>query len=110
MKQAFISTVIAAASILGTAAPAHADDRRCAGTIGDRSIDGNVIVPGGRTCRLNGTRVDDNVFVRDDSRLIARGVRVGGDIQAKMRTSSSRCSAARSAVSSFAPASVLTFS
>ena len=83
MKQAFISTVIAAASILGTAAPAHADDRRCAGTIGARSIDGNVIVPGGRTCRLNGTRVDDNVFVRDDSRLIARGVRVGGNIQAE---------------------------
>lgn len=75
-------TVVGAASILVLSGPAQADDRRCSGTIGARSIDGNVIVPRGKTCRLNGTRVDDNVFVRANARLIARGVRVGGNIQA----------------------------
>ena len=82
MKQMVIMTVVLAA-LLVTAAPAHAEDRRCTGTIGARSIDGNVIVPRGKTCRLNGTRVDDNVFVRANARLIARGVRVGGNIQAE---------------------------
>jgi hypothetical protein len=83
MKQMLIMTVVLAASILVTAGPAHADDRRCSGTVGARSIDGNVIVPSGRTCRLNGTRVDENVFVRANARLIARGVRVGGNVQAE---------------------------
>jgi hypothetical protein len=83
MKRMLGVTIVLVASILTTAGPTYADDRRCSGTIGPRSIDGNVIVPGGRTCRLNGTRVDDNVFVRDGARLIARGVRVGGNIQAE---------------------------
>lgn len=82
MKQALVITLVLAA-ILVTAGPAHADDRRCSGTIGARSIDGNVIVPRGQTCRLNGTRVDDNVFVRANARLFARGVRIGGNIQAE---------------------------
>jgi hypothetical protein len=82
MKPMLIMVVVVAASLLVTAGPAHADDRRCSGTIGARSIDGNVIVPSGRTCHLYGTRVDDNVFVRANARLIARGVRIGGNIQA----------------------------
>jgi hypothetical protein len=82
MKHVLIIIVVLAA-ILVTAGPAHADDRRCSGTIGARSIDGNVIVPRGQTCRLNGTRVDDNVFVRANARLFARGVRIGGNIQAE---------------------------
>ena len=73
--------VVMVASILG-APPALADDRRCTGTIGAVHIDGNVIVPAGATCRLIRTRVDDNVFVRDGAVLVARGVRVGGNIQA----------------------------
>ncbi len=82
MKQLLVMTVVLATAILVAAGPAHADDRRCSGTIAARSIDGNVIVPRGKTCRLNGTRVDDNVFVRAGARLIARGVRIGGNIQA----------------------------
>lgn len=73
--------VVMVASLLG-APPALADDRRCTGTIGAVHIDGNVIVPAGATCRLIRTRVDDNVFVRDGAVLVARGVRVGGNIQA----------------------------
>ena len=83
MKQLLVSTVVVAASILITEGPAYADDRRCAGTIGARTIDGNVIVPEGRTCRLVGTGVDDNVFVKANARLIARGVTIGGNIQAE---------------------------
>ena len=83
MKRVVISTVVVAASVLISAGPAYADDRRCTGTIGARSIDGNVIVPAGRTCRLVGTRVDDNVLVKGNARLIARGIRIGGNIQAE---------------------------
>ena len=83
MKQMLISVAVVAASILITAGPAYADDRRCAGTIGARALDGNVIVPAGATCRLIGTRVDDNVFVKANARLLAWGVRIGGNIQAE---------------------------
>ena len=62
---------------------AHADDRRCSGTIRAASIDGNVVVPSGRTCTLIGTRVDGNVLVEENATLVARGVRVGGNIQAE---------------------------
>ncbi|MGH3024030.1 MAG: hypothetical protein ACRDNI_10270 [Gaiellaceae bacterium] len=83
MERMLITVVVVATSMLVLGGPAYADDRRCAGTIGARTIDGNVIVPAGRTCRLVGTRVDDNVFVKANARLIARGVRVGGNIQAE---------------------------
>src|SRR5688500_11951563 len=83
MNRVLISTVVVAASVLISGGPAYADDRRCTGTIGARTIDGNVIVPAGRTCRLVGTRVDDNVFVNASARLIARGVSIGGNIQAE---------------------------
>lgn len=65
-----------------TAPAAHADDRRCVGTIGARHIDGNVIVPKGKTCRLIGTRVDGDVKVYRGATLLARGVRVEGNVQA----------------------------
>ena len=64
------------------ASPAQADDRRCVGRIGAVSIDKDVVVPEGRTCRLIGTRIDGNVKVRSGALLIARKVRVDGNIQA----------------------------
>ena len=83
-----IRTLVTAAALALTlpllaAAPAHADDRRCSGTIRAVSIDGDVIVPQGKTCRLVGTRVDGNVKVKRNAKLVARGVRVGGNIQAE---------------------------
>ncbi|PVG80887.1 hypothetical protein DDE18_21125 [Nocardioides gansuensis] len=65
------------------AAPAHADDTTCHGTIGAVSLDGNVIVPEGALCRLIGTRVDGNVQVKSGAVLKAKGVRVGGSVQAE---------------------------
>jgi hypothetical protein len=80
---------------LATAAPAATNDERtCRGTIGARSLDVDIRVPSGATCRLNGTRVDGNVKVYRNATLIATGVRVGGNIQAEnaksVRVSGSR--------------------
>jgi hypothetical protein len=74
--------IVAAGLVLGTA-PAHADDTTCRGTIGAKTIDGNVIVPKNATCTLVGTRVDGNVHVNAGAVLKARGVKVGGNIQAE---------------------------
>lgn len=64
-------------------ASSSAADVTCTGTIGATSIDGNVIVPDGARCNLNRTRVDGNVIVGTGSILVARGVEVGGNVQAE---------------------------
>jgi hypothetical protein len=74
--------LVVAASLLAAPA-AQADDRTCRGTIGATSIDGDVIVPKGATCKLVGTRVDGNVQVKANATLVARGAKVGGNIQAE---------------------------
>ena len=69
---------------LTAAAPAATtDERTCRGTIGARSLDVDIRVPSGATCRLNETRVDGNVKVYGRATLVATGVRVGGNIQAE---------------------------
>jgi hypothetical protein len=73
--------LLALVAPLTAAAPGHADDRLCTGTIRAVHLDGNVIVPRGRTCTLRGTRVDGNVFVRRGAVLLALGVRIDGNIQ-----------------------------
>jgi hypothetical protein len=83
MKHLLIALPLALAGALVAVPEAYADDRRCAGKIRAMSIDGNVIVPSGRTCKLIGTRVDDNVHVNANAELVAKGVRVGGNIQAE---------------------------
>ena len=83
MKRLVVAVALTLAAALLVVPAAHADDRRCSGTIRAASIDGNVVVPSGRTCTLIGTRVDDNVLVKENATLVARGVRVGGNIQAE---------------------------
>lgn len=62
--------------------PAFADDISCSRTIGAVTIDGNVIVPAGRSCTLNGTRVTGNVELRDRAQvLIQNGAYVNGSVQ-----------------------------
>lgn len=81
-----VSTLaLCCASVFGlaTAAPAAtSDERTCRGTIGARSLDVDIRVPSGATCRLRGTRVDGNVKVSRRATLVATAVRVGGNIQA----------------------------
>lgn len=60
---------------------AKASDETCRGTIGARTFE-NLKVPDGAKCTLEGTIIKGNLFVYTRSTLIARGVRVGGNIQA----------------------------
>jgi hypothetical protein len=86
---------VGGASGLARAAPdATKDEKTCRGTIGARSLDVDIRVPNGSTCRLNRTRVDGNVKIYRNATLIATRVRVGGNIQAEnarsVRVSGSR--------------------
>lgn len=83
MKRLLLAVPLMLSASLLVAAPAHADDRRCSGTIGATYVDGNVIVPNGVDCILRGTRVDGNVIVKGRAKLVARGVQVDGNIQAE---------------------------
>ena len=82
-KGSLVAATAAMVASVFAAPTALADDRRCTGTIGAVSIDGNVIVPAGATCTLVGTRVDGNVLVKPNARLNAKGARIGGSIQAE---------------------------
>ena len=64
------------------AAPAHAEERTCRGTIGAVRLD-NVRVPQGATCTLDGTRVQGTVKVEGRATLRAIQVRVIGNVQAE---------------------------
>lgn len=79
--------MVATGAVLGAvmgglvvAGPAFADERTCRGTIRAATLD-DVRVPQRATCRLVGTRVKGNVKVERNAVLIARKVRVGGDVQ-----------------------------
>jgi hypothetical protein len=56
------------------------EDFVCTEVVGAITVD-NVVVPDGRTCTLNGTRVEGNVFVLTRATLSASDVRVDGNIQ-----------------------------
>jgi hypothetical protein len=91
------AAVLVGASGLTRAAPdATNDERTCRGTIAARSLDVDIRVPSSATCRLDRTRVDGNVKIYRNARLIATRIRVGGNIQAEnawsVRVSGSRVS------------------
>jgi cytoskeletal protein CcmA (bactofilin family) len=64
------------------ASPAAAEERTCRGTLGAVTVD-NLRVPDNATCRLNGTKVKGTIKVETDATLVARGVRVIGNVQAE---------------------------
>ena len=79
-----LSAALAGSGALALGAgTAQADEITCRGRIGSRSIDGDVNVPRGATCTLDGTRVDGNVFVRDGARAELIGARLTGNVQAE---------------------------
>lgn len=74
-------TLLLTISLLCTGATAAlADEYRCTGSVGSRTLD-NVKVPDGRTCRLTGTVVKGTISVGSTSTLIADDVRVVGNVQ-----------------------------
>jgi len=77
------ATAVVAASTLAALPPAAAtmSDTECDGTIGRRTVE-RVVVPNGATCRLNGTRVRQDVVVGPGGSLITHGARILGAVQA----------------------------
>lgn len=59
---------------------AHAEERRCTGSIGAVTLD-NIVVPDGRSCILNGTRAKGTLKVGRGASLAAHGVQINGNIQ-----------------------------
>ncbi len=75
----------AAVAAVGAAAlptSAQAEERACRGALGARTVD-NLRVPTGATCRLTGTYVKGTIKVQRRATLVARGVRVVGNVQAE---------------------------
>lgn len=79
MKKSLIA-IAAAAAGLGAAGSASAEEFSCVGTVGPISLD-NVFVPDGKSCTLNGTRLNGGVVVGTGATLTASGVNVNGNIQ-----------------------------
>jgi len=61
-------------------ATASADERPCRGAIGNKTVD-DLRVPKGATCKLTGTTVKGNIKVKRAAVLVARDVRVDGNVQ-----------------------------
>jgi hypothetical protein len=80
LKGALLALALVAAAI--AASPASAEERTCRGTLGAVRVD-NLRVPQNATCRLNGTFVKGTIKVKRNATLIARHVRVVGNVQAE---------------------------
>jgi len=81
MNQLTLYRSLAACVVLGMLTkPALASDVACAASLGPLTVDGNVTVA--TTCQLAGTIVKGNVLVYSGGSLVAREVRVEGNVQA----------------------------
>jgi hypothetical protein len=78
-RLAAIVTIIGVALLPGVA---QAEERTCRGTIGARTVD-NLRVPRGASCTLNGTMVQGTIKVERRATLVAKDVRVIGNVQAE---------------------------
>lgn len=76
---ALLATLIAALGL--GASPARAQQVTCIGYVDEVSV-GNVVVPEGETCVLDGTDVRGNVTVERDATLEAQAARIAGNLQA----------------------------
>jgi hypothetical protein len=77
-----LAAMVTAASLLIGARPCFAEEIVCQGRLGRITVD-NVLVPQGKRCVLNGTRVQGNVVVETGATLQALTVRVIGSVQAE---------------------------
>ncbi|CAN5319374.1 hypothetical protein BH20ACT3_BH20ACT3_16820 [soil metagenome] len=83
LRQTAALALIPAALALAACEPTNpTSPGSCNGRIDGRTVE-KVIVPQGATCVLENTRVQANVEVKRDTTLIARGARIGGNIQAE---------------------------
>jgi hypothetical protein len=80
LKSGLLGLALLAAAIAPSAA--FAEERTCRGTLRAVTVD-NLRVPQDATCELIGTYVKGTVKVERNATLIARGVRVVGNVQAE---------------------------
>jgi hypothetical protein len=78
-RAAITALAVALAAAALTATPAFAEERKCRGTIGAKTVD-NLRVPQGATCNLNGTKVKGTVKVERGATLNASRIRVIGNV------------------------------
>jgi hypothetical protein len=71
-----------AAGLIMAPTAAMGEETTCTGTIGAVTVD-NLRVPDGARCILDDTRVEGTVKVGSGATLIARGIRVIGNVQAE---------------------------
>jgi len=79
-----LMVMIAATAALAATLPAaaQAEERVCRGSIGAKTLD-NVRVPTGKTCRLTKAVVKGTIKVQRGATLVAKRVRVVGNVQAE---------------------------
>jgi hypothetical protein len=80
LKGTLVGLIVLAAAVIPS--PAFAEERKCRGTIGAVTVD-NLRVPQGATCTLSDTFVRGTITVKGNATLVARGVRVIGNVQAE---------------------------
>lgn len=77
------SSLVAAAGLAAVAPSAQADFvTRCVGQGGDVTVPGDLVVPAGETCWLDGTTVKGKVQVRKNADLVVNGGSVDGKVRA----------------------------
>lgn len=82
LKQ-LLGAACATSLILLTGLPAaFAEERVCRGSLGAITVD-NLRVPSGASCTLTRTRVKGSIVVQRNAHLVAKGVRVIGNVQAE---------------------------
>jgi cytoskeletal protein CcmA (bactofilin family) len=81
MRRILLATAMVA-WVLMLGPNASAEERVCKGSIGSTTVD-NLRVPQGETCHLEGTRVEGTVKVGRHATLIAKDIRVIGNVQAE---------------------------
>lgn len=101
-----LASLLLCGALFATPALALADEIDCNGRMGRAAIDGDLRVPAGKRCTLDGTRIDGNIKVGRGATLQARGVRVKATSRPRARARSRwpiRGSAATSSSNRAAP-------
>jgi hypothetical protein len=80
IRRLLVLATLAAAFATIPGSPAHAEERRCRGSLGAVTVD-NLRVPQGAICTLNRTRVLGTIKVERGAILRAANVRVIGNVQ-----------------------------
>ncbi|GAA5032903.1 hypothetical protein [Actinopolymorpha pittospori] len=81
LRSAIAATSLVAAGGIAFAAPASAElVTRCVGEGGAVTVPGDLVVPAGKACWLNGTTVEGNVRVQEGADLVVDGATFKGTI------------------------------